>query len=168
MATFSGVSHISFSVRDSETSARWWAALLDLTEIDRVSGDGWRAFLLLPPPPRTVIEFQQHDGNQGETFDPLRTDQPRHRRFLASCAAIPTRWSSRSQASNHLLAQQIKHQLVTTVAAAQLRSAVRARVWQDPYVAALGPAHDDVVVTHAPGDIVTGLWDLALVTDEQP
>jgi len=51
MPTFSKVSHISFSVRDAEASAQWWAALLELT----------------------VIEFQQHDGNQGETFDPLRT-----------------------------------------------------------------------------------------------
>ena len=73
MATFSKVSHISFSVRDSETSARWWAELLDLTEIDRVSGDGWQGVLLLHPTSRTVIEFQQHDGNQGETFDPRRT-----------------------------------------------------------------------------------------------
>jgi glyoxylase I family protein len=73
MPTFSRVSHISFSVRDTETSARWWAALLELTEIDRVVGDGWHAILLLHPPSRTVIEFQRHDGNQGETFDPRRT-----------------------------------------------------------------------------------------------
>ena len=73
MPTFSKVSHISFSVRDAEASAQWWAALLELTEIDRVGGDGWHGILLLHPPSRTVIEFQQHDGNQGETFDPLRT-----------------------------------------------------------------------------------------------
>ena len=46
MPTFSRVSHISFSVRDAEASARWWAALLELTEIDRVVGDGWRGILL--------------------------------------------------------------------------------------------------------------------------
>ena len=73
MPTFSKVSHISFSVRDAEASAQWWAALLELTEIDRVGGDGWQGILLLHPPSRTVIEFQQHDGNQGGTFDPLRT-----------------------------------------------------------------------------------------------
>jgi nitronate monooxygenase len=73
MPTFSKVSHISFSVRDAEASGRWWAALLELTEIDRVDGDGWHGILLLHPPSRTVIEFQQHEGNQGETFDPLRT-----------------------------------------------------------------------------------------------
>lgn len=29
MPTFSGVSHISFSSRDAESSAKWWATLLD-------------------------------------------------------------------------------------------------------------------------------------------
>ena len=73
MPTFSKVSHISFSVRDAEASARWWAALLELTEIDRVGGEGRHGILLLHPPSRTVIEFQHHDENQGETFDPRRT-----------------------------------------------------------------------------------------------
>ncbi|WAC93422.1 VOC family protein [Mycobacterium sp. Aquia_213] len=73
MPTFSRVSHISFSARDAEASARWWAALFDLTEIDRATGDGWRGILLIHPSTRTIIEFQQHDANQGETFDPLRT-----------------------------------------------------------------------------------------------
>src|ERR1700741_5041550 len=73
MPTFSKVSHISFSVTDAEASARWWAELLELTEIDRVAGDGGRAILLMHPPSRTIIEFQQHDGNEGEVFDPRRT-----------------------------------------------------------------------------------------------
>ena len=73
MPNFSRVSHISFSVHDAEASARWWAALLDLTEIDRSAGDGWRGILLLHPETRTIVEFQQHDTNQGETFDPRRT-----------------------------------------------------------------------------------------------
>jgi glyoxylase I family protein len=94
MATFSRVSHISFSVRDSETSARWWAELLDLTEIDRVSGDGWRGVLLLHPPSRTVIEFQQHDGNQGETFDPRRTGFD-HMGFKVDTRADLDEWLSR-------------------------------------------------------------------------
>jgi glyoxylase I family protein len=67
------VSHISFSARDAEASAGWWAALLDLTEIDRVAGDGWRGILLMHPSTRTIVEFQQHDANQGEVFDPRRT-----------------------------------------------------------------------------------------------
>jgi glyoxylase I family protein len=71
--TFSRVSHISFSVRDAEASARWWAAVLNLTEIDRVAGDGWLGILLLHPASRTIMEFQQHEGNRGEPFDPRRT-----------------------------------------------------------------------------------------------
>ena len=47
MPTFSRVSHISFSVCDVEASARWWAELLELTEIDRVVGDGWHGVLLM-------------------------------------------------------------------------------------------------------------------------
>ena len=86
MPTFSRVSHISFSVRDAEASARWWAALLELTEIDRVVGDGWRGILLLHRWSRTIIEFQQHDGNQGETFDPRRTGFD-HMGFKAGSAA---------------------------------------------------------------------------------
>ncbi|SPM36087.1 Catechol 2,3-dioxygenase or other lactoylglutathione lyase family enzyme [Mycobacterium rhizamassiliense] len=73
MPTFSRVSHISFSARDAEASAQWWAALLELTEIDRVAGEGWRAILLIHPSSRTIIEFQQHDANRGEAFDPRRT-----------------------------------------------------------------------------------------------
>jgi glyoxylase I family protein len=73
MPVFSRVSHISFSARDAEASAQWWATLLDLTEIDRVAGDGWRGILLMHAPTRTIIEFQQHDGNRGEPFDPRRT-----------------------------------------------------------------------------------------------
>jgi len=73
MPTFSRVSHISFSVRDAEASARWWAALLDMTEIDRVVGEGWLGILLVHQQSRTIIEFQQHDENRGETFDPRRT-----------------------------------------------------------------------------------------------
>ena len=73
MVTFSGISHVSFSARDAEASAQWWARLLDLTEIDRVAGDGWHGILLLHPPSRTVIEFQQHNQNRGEAFDPRRT-----------------------------------------------------------------------------------------------
>jgi glyoxylase I family protein len=94
MATFSRVSHISFSVRDSATSARWWAELLDLTEIDRVSGDGWHGVLLLHPPSRTIIEFQQHDGNQGEIFDPGRTGFD-HMGFKVDTRADLDEWLSR-------------------------------------------------------------------------
>jgi glyoxylase I family protein len=71
--TFSKVSHISFSARDAETSANWWRDVFDFQELDRVSGHGWKGILLIHPASATIIEFQQHDANQGETFDPART-----------------------------------------------------------------------------------------------
>ena len=94
MPTFSRVSHISFSVGDAEASARWWAALLELTEIDRVVGDGWRGVLLLHPPSRTIIEFQQHDGNTRETFDPRRTGFD-HMGFKVDTRACLDEWLAR-------------------------------------------------------------------------
>lgn len=72
--TFSRVSHTSFSVRDAEASARWWAELLDLVEIDRAASDGWHAILLMHRQTRTIIEFQQHDGIQFEMF--FKADHP--------------------------------------------------------------------------------------------
>jgi glyoxylase I family protein len=73
MPTFSKVSHISFSARDAEASARWWSKAFDLTEIDRVSHDDWHAIILIHQPSATIIEFQQHAQNKGEAFDPRRT-----------------------------------------------------------------------------------------------
>jgi glyoxylase I family protein len=71
--TFSKVSHVSFSARDAEASAAWWRSVFDLTDIDRAHGDGWHGILLIHPATATILEFQQHDANQGETFDPRRT-----------------------------------------------------------------------------------------------
>jgi glyoxylase I family protein len=94
MPTFSRVSHISFSVRDADASARWWAELLELTELDRVVGDGWRAILLMHPPSLTIIECQQHDRNQGETFDPRRTGFD-HMGFKVDARADLDEWRAR-------------------------------------------------------------------------
>jgi glyoxylase I family protein len=73
MPRFSKISHTSFSARDAETSAAWWSQVFDLTEIDRSEGEGWKGILLIHPPTATILEFQQHDTNRGETFDPTRT-----------------------------------------------------------------------------------------------
>lgn len=73
MPTFSKVSHISFSSRDAARSGAWYQQVLGLESLDTVSGDGWHAVLLLHPQSAAVIEFQQHDANQGEAFDPRRT-----------------------------------------------------------------------------------------------
>jgi glyoxylase I family protein len=94
MPTFSRVSHISFSVRDAEASSRWWATLLELTEIDRVVGHGWCGILLMHRSSRTIIEFQQHDENHGETFDPRRTGFD-HMGFKVDTRAELDEWRAR-------------------------------------------------------------------------
>jgi glyoxylase I family protein len=88
------VSHISFSVRDAEASARWWAELLELTEIERVAGDRWRGILLMHRWSRTIIEFQQHDENHGEAFDPRRTGFD-HMGFKVDTRAELDEWRAR-------------------------------------------------------------------------
>ena len=47
--------------------------MFDLDDLDKVQGQGWRGILLIHPTTATIIEFQQHDANNGETFDPTRT-----------------------------------------------------------------------------------------------
>jgi glyoxylase I family protein len=70
---FSRVSHTSFSVTDAEATAQWWRDVFGFVDVDRSHGDGWNGILLLHPPTATIIEFQQHDANRGERFDPTRT-----------------------------------------------------------------------------------------------
>ena len=73
MPTFTKISHISFSSHDKEKSAQWWREVFSLTELDRAHGDGWTAILLIHSETATILEFQQHDANRGEAFDPTRT-----------------------------------------------------------------------------------------------
>lgn len=73
MPTFRKVSHISFSARDAEASAAWWKKVFALDDLDKVQGEGWHGILLIHPTTATIIEFQQHDANKGEAFDPART-----------------------------------------------------------------------------------------------
>ena len=73
MPTFSKISHVSFSARDAQASADWWRNVFQLAELERVEGPGWKGILLIDPASATVIEFQQHDANRGEMFDPTRT-----------------------------------------------------------------------------------------------
>lgn len=72
MPTFERVGHISFSVSDCDRTAQWWKAVFGLDEIFTIQEDTWRA-ILLELPDGNAIEFQQHNANQGETFDPVRT-----------------------------------------------------------------------------------------------
>lgn len=73
MPTFDKISHLSFSARDKEACAAWYQRVLGFVELDRVQGEGWTGVLLLHPASAVVVEFQQHDDNDGEPFDPRRT-----------------------------------------------------------------------------------------------
>ena len=73
MPGFSDVSHISFSVRDAEKTASWWKDVFGLRELVRLDHEeGWHG-ILLELTEAIAIEFQQHDANGGEAFDPVRT-----------------------------------------------------------------------------------------------
>ena len=73
MPRFSDVSHISFSVRDAEKTASWWKDVFGLRELVRLDHEeGWHA-ILLELTEAIAIEFQQHDANAGDAFDPVRT-----------------------------------------------------------------------------------------------
>ena len=91
--TVAKVSHISFSARDAERSAVWWRETFALEEVDRTAGDGWTAVLLIHPETATIIEFQQHDANEGETFDPRRTGFD-HMGFLVKSADQLDEWQA--------------------------------------------------------------------------
>ena len=72
MPKFSDVSHVSLSVSDAERTASWWKDVFGLRELVRIDhDDGWHGILELTD---TIgIEFQQHDANNGEAFNPVRT-----------------------------------------------------------------------------------------------
>jgi glyoxylase I family protein len=73
MPTFSDVSHISLSVRDAEATASWWKQVFGLRELIRLDHDeGWHG-ILLELTDTIALEFQQHDANGGEAFNPVRT-----------------------------------------------------------------------------------------------
>ena len=95
--TFSKVSHISFSVRDAEASAAWWRRVFGLSDVDRAHGDGWHGILLLHPSTATSIEFQQHDANEGEGFDPARTGFD-HMGFKVDDVAALDEWQAHFEA----------------------------------------------------------------------
>jgi glyoxylase I family protein len=93
MPQWSKVSHTSFSVRDVERSAEWCAHVLGATELERVAGDGWRAVLLQHPASGTVLEYQEHDANDGSVFDPRRSGLD-HIGFLVRDRDALDEWAS--------------------------------------------------------------------------
>jgi glyoxylase I family protein len=91
------VSHTSFSARDKEECARFFERVLGFRRFEVTSGDGWSAVLLLHPRSGTVMEFQQHDANEGEPFDPTRTGID-HLGFQVASRAALDEWQRHFEA----------------------------------------------------------------------
>ncbi len=72
MPAFSTISHVSFSVRDADKTAQWWKEVFDLEQVATIDEETWRS-VLLGLTPHIAIEFQEHQANGGEEFDPVRT-----------------------------------------------------------------------------------------------
>ncbi len=73
MPTFSGISHVSLSVRDRDASRDWYHAVLGFELLEESRTDDYDEWILLHPVNQTVLCLQQHKANRGEEFDPVRT-----------------------------------------------------------------------------------------------
>jgi glyoxylase I family protein len=70
-----------------------------MDELDRSKGEGWRGILLIHKDTTTIIEFQQHDSNRGEYFDPTRTGFD-HMGFKVDDRADLDRWQAHFEEHN--------------------------------------------------------------------
>jgi catechol 2,3-dioxygenase-like lactoylglutathione lyase family enzyme len=66
MAGFTGISHISLTVRDLEVSERWYTELFGLTRLLIEHGDGHDFVVLMHPPTQVIIGLHTHRANAGE------------------------------------------------------------------------------------------------------
>jgi glyoxylase I family protein len=73
MPNWDKVSHISFSTPNKAACVAWFERALEFKPFEDVEGEGWSGVMMMHAPSATVIEFQQHDRNKGEAFDPRRT-----------------------------------------------------------------------------------------------
>lgn len=68
-----GYSHMSFSVRDLDTSERFYREVLGFEVIERPPGHGWTEVMLGHRASGTVVGLQCHEANAGEPFHHART-----------------------------------------------------------------------------------------------
>lgn len=72
MPEIAGFSHLSLSVRDVETSARFYCDTFGFAPLERLDNDRWLEVVLIHPT-GVVMSIQQHVGNDGSRFDEVRT-----------------------------------------------------------------------------------------------
>ncbi len=70
--TFSGISHLDFSVSDVEASADWYQRVLGLRWLRRVDLPGRTMIVLLHEPAGLVIGLNEHSASVGGAFDEHR------------------------------------------------------------------------------------------------
>jgi catechol-2,3-dioxygenase len=73
MPEFSGVSHVSLSVRDRDRSREWYERILGFQMIEENLEEAFVEWILMHPVNHMVLCLQQHKANKGELFDPTRT-----------------------------------------------------------------------------------------------
>jgi glyoxylase I family protein len=70
---FAGVSHVSLSVRDRDTSRDWYREVLGFEQFEESRTAEYEEWILVHPRNGMVLCLQQHGANRGEEFDPTRT-----------------------------------------------------------------------------------------------
>lgn len=93
MPGHTGVSHVSLSVTDCEASSRWYAEVLDFTEIAKLDGDGFVERLCIHPS-GLALGLQQHHANDGTPFTPARSGLD-HVAFAVADRAELEAWPAR-------------------------------------------------------------------------
>ncbi len=70
---FIGVSHIALTVRDLETSERWYKEVFGLERLEEVTMPGHRLVVLVEEGTDIALNLHVHEGNRGEAFDERQT-----------------------------------------------------------------------------------------------
>ncbi|WTW95277.1 VOC family protein [Streptomycetaceae bacterium NBC_01309] len=93
MPGHTGFSHVSLSVTDCDASARWYAEVLDFTDLAALKGETFVERLVIHPS-GFALGLQQHDGNDGSGFTPARTGLD-HLSFAVADRAELEAWTAR-------------------------------------------------------------------------
>lgn len=73
MAELAGVDHVSLTIRDLETSKRWYEDVLGLVTQRQANRNGFTRAILHFPGQRSVMGLTQHDATDVELFHETRT-----------------------------------------------------------------------------------------------